>query len=262
MTQIVSDMVRRTQAVCFSPLALFNGWATSTKLWTYPEATPHVRAAIVLRQRLLPYLYHSFAQYHHEGTPVIRPMQLVKMTAFASDGPGMTAVLDATANPYEIPESAREIKNQFLFGDSLLVAPIAPNQASRTVVLPAGRWYDFHTGAYAGENEVITVEPALGEVPLFVRDGALIPMLVGERDHAPRMGERVALEIRHYGEQPGSLAFYDDDGETFAYERGDFSWTTLSTAKDASGRWQGSVTPDTNGRAWTYTEVSWTFMTK
>ncbi len=259
MEQIVSDLVRRTQAVCFSPLALFNGWATSTKLWTYPEATPHVRAAIGLRQRLLPYLYHSFAQYHREGTPVIRPMQFASgVRAVAGEG----MALDATANPYEVPAAVREVKDQYLLGDSLLVAPIAPHLKSRAVVLPAGRWYDFHTGAYVGGNETVTVAPALGEIPLFVRDGALIPMLAEEREHVPRMGESVSLEIRHYGTQAGSLNLYDDDGETFAYERGEFSYTNLEAFRPADGRWSGRVTADPNGRGWSYTDVRWNFMTK
>ena len=52
------DMLRRIQAVCFSPLALFNGWATDTKLWTHAEVADDIREAIVLRMRLLPVLVH------------------------------------------------------------------------------------------------------------------------------------------------------------------------------------------------------------
>lgn len=261
LAEVVSDQVRRTQAVCFSPLALFNGWATSTKLWTYPEATPHVRSAILLRQRLLPYLYHSFAQYHREGTPVIRPMQLASRERPVRREGTAAGELEATANPYEVPAAARETKDQYLFGDALLVAPIAPGATSRTVLLPEGKWYDFYTGRYAGADETITVTPPLDRIPLFVRDGALVPMIAVERPHAPQAGERLPLEIRHYGEKPGALSLYDDDGETFAYERGEYSYTGLGVVKDAAGRWQGSVTPDANGRPWSYSDVTWTFMT-
>jgi Domain of unknown function (DUF5110) len=58
------------------------------------------------------------------------------------------------------------------------------------------------------------------------------------------------------------VALYDDDGETFDYERGDYSRTQLSAARDGRGVWQGSVTPDKNGRKWRYSAVSWTFMPK
>lgn len=251
------DMVRRTQAVCFSPLALYNGWSSQQKLWSNSQATDGIREAIVLRLRLLPYLYHAFAQYHFEGTPVVRPMQLI--AGFQSGAKHETGKLDATANPYAIGKVV-EVKDQFLLGDSLLVAPIVPGLKSRRVVLPPGRWYDFRTGKLAGENQIIDVSPALNETPLFVKEGALVPMLGVERQWIPATGEVVPLEIRHYGEEPGTLALYDDDGETFDYEKGAHSATLLTVTKDASGAWHGAVTPDKNGRRWSYGEVTWRFM--
>ncbi len=253
------DMLRRLQAVCFSPLALYNGWASAQKLWTHADVKDAMRDAIVLRGRLLPYLYNTFAQYHHEGTPPIRPMQLAAgVTAHAPTA--AAGQLDATANPYEVPPAVREVKDQYMFGDSLLVAPIAPGIKSRKVLLPAGKWYDFHTGRYAGANETIEVTPSLATMPVFVKDGALIPM-IEPRPHAPAAGETVTLEVRHYGEAPGSLSLYDDDGETFDFEQGAFSWTGLAVTRNAAGQWTGTVTPDARGRKWSYGEVKWTFMT-
>ncbi|HEY0862827.1 MAG TPA: TIM-barrel domain-containing protein [Lacunisphaera sp.] len=252
------DMLRRLQAVCFSPLALYNGWASAQKLWTHADVKDAIRDAIVLRGRLLPYLYNTFAQYRHEGTPPIRPMQLAAgVTAHASTA--AAGRLDATTNPYEVPPAVREVKDQYMFGDSLLVAPIAPGVKSRKVLLPAGKWYDFHTGKYAGANETIEVTPALATLPVFVKDGALIP-LIEARPHAPAAGEVVPLEIRHYGEAPGQLALYDDDGETFDFEKGAFSWTQLGVTRDAAGHWQGTVTTGPSGRKWSYGEVTWVFM--
>lgn len=253
------DMLRRVQAVCFSPLALYNGWASAQKLWTHAAVKDQIRDAIVLRLRLLPYFYNTFAQYHYQGTPVIRPMQLVSgMTVAESAAAGK---LDATANPYEVPAAAREVKDQYMFGDALLIAPIAPGAKTRKVLLPAGKWYDFYTGKFAGENQTIEVTPSLSEMPVFVKDGALVPLLAGDRQWIPGAGETVALEVRHYGEAHGRLALYDDDGETFDFERGAYSWTQLSVAKDADGAWKGAVTPDANGRRWHYSDVNWRFMT-
>jgi len=253
------DMLRRTQAVCFSPLALYNGWASDEKLWSHPEVTDYIRDAIVMRGRLLPYLYNTFAQYHYEGTPPIRPMQLI--AGVTAEAPEVkVGQLDATANPYEVPPAAREVKDQYMFGDSLLVAPIAPGVKTRKVLLPAGKWYDFYTGKFAGANETIEVTPPLDQIPVFVKDGALIPM-IEPRLRTPAPGETVALEVRHYGEAPGRLTLYDDDGETFNYEKGDYSWTGLSVAKNGAGKWVGTVTPDAKGRRWSYRDVKWTFMT-
>ena len=156
---------------------------------------------------------------------------------------------------------ALEIKDQYMIGDALLVAPIAPGAKTRTVVLPAGKWFDFHTGALVGENEKVEVRPALSETPVFVKDGGLVPM-VGERFHAPGPNEVLPLEVRHYGEKAGRMALYDDDGETFDYERGERSWTGLAVERDASGAWKGSVTPDPQGKKWRYSDVRWTFMTR
>jgi alpha-D-xyloside xylohydrolase len=170
------------------------------------------------------------------------------------------AGLDATANPYAIGK-VEEVKDQYMLGDSLLVAPIPPGVKTRKVVLPAGRWYDFYTGRLAGDGQTVEVTPPLSQIPLFVRDGGLVP-LIPERQWAPGPAEVVPLEVRHYGELPGALALYDDDGETFDYERGDYSWTRLSVTRDARGEWQGKVTPDRGGKRWHYSDVSWTFMTK
>lgn len=252
------DMLRRTQAVCFSPLSLYNGWASNEKLWSHPAVKDYIRDAIVLRGRLLPYLYHTFAQYRYEGTPPVRPMQLV--AGLGAEAPASVAgKLDATANPYEVPPAARELKDQYMFGDSLLIAPIPPGVKTRKVVLPAGKWYDFYTGKFAGANETIQVTPTLATMPVFVRDGALIPILE-PRLRSPAAGDRPALEVRHYGEAPGSLSLYDDDGETFNYEQGDFSWTGLNVTKDAAGKWSGTITPAPHGPKWSYGDVKWTFM--
>jgi alpha-glucosidase (family GH31 glycosyl hydrolase) len=241
------DMLRRVQAVAFSPLALFNGWATATKLWTHTDVADEIRDAIKLRMRLLPYWYTTFAQYHYQGTPVVRAMPLLPEFAVRStDQKGAGRVV--------------EVKDQYMVGDALLVAPIAPGAKSRRVVLPRGKWFDFYTGRLAGENTTIEVTPSTAEIPVFVKDGGLVPM-TADRFFAPRPDETLPLEVRHYGEQPGSMLLYDDDGETFEYERGDRTWTRLSVARDAAGAWAGTVTPDTNGRSWRYSSVTWTFMT-
>ena len=234
------DMLRRVQAVCFSPLALFNGWATSTKLWTHAEVAQDIRSAIQLRLRLLPYWYTAFAQYHFAGTPVVRAMPLV--------------------SGFE-PQARAEARDQYMVGDSLLVAPIAPGARSRSVVLPSGKWYDFYSGRLVGSGPgVVEATPPLAQIPLFVRDGGLVP-LIGDRQWAPARDELLALEVRHYGEQPGATLLYDDDGETYDYERGELSWTRLEVARDASGQWHGTLRPDVNGKPWRYHDVTWRFMT-
>ena len=103
------------------------------------------------------------------------------------------------------------------------------------------------------------VTPPLSQIPLFVKDGGLVPMIEG-RQWAPGPEEVLALEVRHYGQRAGTTSVYDDDGVTFDYERGEYSWTRLEATRDASGAWSGRVTPDANGKRWRYSEVRWRFM--
>ncbi len=182
------EWVRRLQIVCFSPLAQLNAWSSGTKPWSFPEVEDMVRHFIQLRMRLLPYFHAAFARYQAQGLPPFRAMAL------------------------EWPELA-EVDDQYMAGDALLVAPLFPGQTEREVVLPPGRWYDFDTGqAFAG-NRRIAVAGGLERLPLFVREGGLIP-LMPPLPHAPGLGAAVPLEVRHYGQQPARLLLPDDDDET------------------------------------------------
>jgi alpha-D-xyloside xylohydrolase len=101
------------------------------------------------------------------------------------------------------------------------------------------------------------VTPPLAQIPLFVKNGGLVPM-IPPRQFAPGRDEVLALEVRYYGDQPGSMSLYDDDGETFDYERGERSWTSLTS--DASG---GKVTVPPGAKSrWRYSDVRFVRMTK
>ncbi len=224
-----------------------------------PTVADHIRDAIRLRMRLLPYWYTTFAQYHDEGTPVVRAMPLVP--GFQVPRAQRNGQLEPTTNPYAAPP-AIDVKDQYMIGDALLVAPIAPGVRTRKVVLPAGKWFDFYTGVLAGEHTTIEVTPPLSQIPLFVRDGSLIPM-VADRQFAPGPDEVLPLEVRHYGDKPGTLRrVRRRRGDVTTIERGERSWTTMSVVKDASGTWRGAVTPDASGKRWRYSNVTWTFMTQ
>ena len=147
-----------------------------------------------------------------------------------------------------------------MMGDDILVAPMFTGEEKRQVVLPGGKWYDFYTGAYVGDTEVITIEPGLDNIPLFVKDGGIIPMIAA-RNQMPKEGEVLELEIRHYGMAEGSTKLYDDDGISFDYEKGAHSWADLTvTQKGKSMR--GTITIG-NKKAFGYHKTAnWVFMTK
>ncbi len=256
-SQTAEEWLRRMQSVCFSPMAMLNAWADGTKPWSYPEVERQVNEVASLRMQLFPYLYTTFAQYYFEGKPPVRAMNLVE--GFSYDPAAGSAALNSTGNPYAIALK-EDIKDQFMLGDNLLVAPMFAGDKKRKLVLPRGKWYDFYTGRFAGDGEVIETEPGLDRIPLYVKEGGIIPMIPAVT-HAPRKGEILPLEIRCYGETPAAYSLYDDDGETFNYEKGDYSWYRFSSSKDGKGRWQGKVTlPGARKDLGQYGAVGWRFM--
>lgn len=249
------EWLRRMQTVCFSPLAMLNAWADGTKPWSFPEVSDQVNRIALLRMQLIPYLYTAFADYAFYGTPPVRAMNLEPgFTAWTTEEKG---VLDATANPYAMAVK-REIKDQFMVGDNLLVAPFFTGDTARRVVLPAGRWYDFYTGKLAGEGEVITVRATLDKIPVYVRDGGIVPLW----PPITRItNEKQPLEIRHYGNKPGSYALYDDDGETFGYERGEYTRIGIEVKIGPEGRKTGKVTIPQGATVWSFGDATFRYMT-
>lgn len=225
------EWVRRCQVVCFSPMAMVNSWASKTELWSFPEVEEAIREVMKLRKCMLPYYYSAFARYHFEGIP---PFRAFVMDHNLSDGKPeeVAGKLDDTENPYAVAAS-KGVKDQFMVGDSLMVAPMFPEQEVRNVVLPLGDWFDFYTGEKVGNGEVIKVKPGLERIPVFVKDGGIVPMLAD--------GQEDTLEIRCYGTKEGSFTLYDDDGETFDYEKGEYSQIRLSTVKDEQGQLYSKV---------------------
>jgi len=257
------EWLRRFQTVVFSPMAMINAWASGTKPWSYPEVAEQVKQMALLRMQMMPYWYSEFAKYHFEGTPPFRGMALEPGFSTTNNKQQTTNNKQEAANLEENPyaeATSKEIKDQYMAGEYLLVAPLFAGQSTRKVVLPKGKWFDFYTGAYVGNGEVISVTPGLDKIPVYVKDGGIIPMMQ-PRLQAPKSNEQVDLEIRFYGEQAGKYSLYDDDGETFNYEKGEFSWREIKVEKDKNGKWKGTISPAEKGKPNTVGTVTWKFMT-
>ena len=198
--------VRWFQLATFLPMLRAHGTDTPREPWRFGDAgEPFYQAlteSISLRARLLPYLYALAAEAHFDGQPLLRHL------AFHS------------------PKDPRavEVRDQFLLGPALMIAPVLEPQAygpdstpldnrdpSRDVYLPTGTdWYDFHDGTHYSGGTTIRIPTTIERIPVFVRAGSIIPTL----------GDDGALELTVYGGADGSFWLYDDDGETNAYETG------------------------------------------
>ncbi|HWX23933.1 MAG TPA: DUF5110 domain-containing protein, partial [Vicinamibacteria bacterium] len=111
--------------------------------------------------------------------------------------------------------------DEFLFGASLLVAPVLLEGArERRLYLPEGEWYDYWTGTRVSGGREITVPVVLESIPLFVRAGGIIfgwPVLQNTEE---RVGKPLIVTL--YPSPRSEAELYEDDGEGFGYQHGVF----------------------------------------
>jgi alpha-D-xyloside xylohydrolase len=171
--------IRWTQFATFTPFMQVH-MTSNLGPWDFDAETLDIfRAFASLRMRLFPYLYDAAHAAANSGLPIIRPMAL----AFQDD-----------------VEASRQIY-QYLFGPDLLVAPVYQPGTHRSVYLPAGSWVDYWSRRVHEGPRVLEVEAPLSRMPLFVRAGAIVPMLPDDVEtlverHAELSPAVVALDDR------------------------------------------------------------------
>lgn len=208
--------VRWFQFGAFVPLFRSHGEAPSREIWNIAPPGSEVYDSLVaytrLRYRLLPYIYTLAADtYHRDGT---------MMRGLAMDFSG-----DATA---------RNVNDQYLFGPAFLVNPVYEfNARSRQVYLPAGtRWYDFYSGVVHEGGRKIEAAAPLARMPLFVKAGSIVPIGPEVQHTAEKLQAPITLYV--YRGADGSFDLYEDDGLSYAYEKGEFARIPIRY-DDASG---------------------------
>ena len=120
----------------------------------------------------------------------------------------------------------------FFLGDDLLVEPkLDETLDPLEVVLPPGTWYDYWTGERLSGTRKRKMTPALGELPVLVRGGAIVPhqALVQSTSETPKG----PLELRVYPGSDCHGSVYLDDGSSFNYEKGEFLRLGLSCQESA-----------------------------
>lgn len=250
------EWIRRFQTVCFSPMMMLNAWASGTKPWSFPEVTDMVRDVVILRKRLLPYLYTAFYNYQQKGIPPFRAMVLEQ--GFVQDEQLTSGQLDGETNPYA-EQQRLEVTDQYMMGPSMLVAPVFTGEKSRKVVLPKGNWYDFYTGEFVGNGQTISIQTQLGKIPLFVKDGAIIPMIAaGENLNK----DTPKLEVRHYGTKSSNYLLYNDDGESYDFEEEEYTIIELYVEQATKGNLKGRWKFKTVNQGFGFDEIAWKWMTK
>ncbi|MHA6206080.1 TIM-barrel domain-containing protein [Dyella soli] len=182
--------------------------------WVYgPIAEEAATEAIRLRYSLLPYIYSYEYHAHADGVGLVRPLQFV----------------------YPQDAAQRDRIDAWMFGDYLLVAPVVEQgQAVKRLQLPHGRWINWFDGkAYEGDREITLDVDATNwsDIPLFVREGAIIP----QQPVMDYVGQRpvTSLDVQVFpSDAETRFDVYDDDGETYGYEQGAYFMQTLSVRRE------------------------------
>jgi len=187
----------------FTPIFRVHGTFNEKRQpWRYgPIAEAAATAAIRLRYSLIPYIYaYQHSEYAH-GVGLVRPL-----TFGWPDDPKVRDDVDA-----------------WMFGQWLLVSPVVEQgRATKRIYLPAGQWTDWFTGkTYAGGQTIDVPVDAntWRDIPLFVRDGAIIPMQPVV-DHVGQHPVTTVTVQVFPSDHATHFDYYDDDGETYAYEKG------------------------------------------
>ena len=205
------DWLKRIESVVFSPLMLINAWSDNTYPWSFESVKEDVRKYLMLRIRLLPYIYRTFAEFHRDGIPVMRSMELMY-------GDITTRLADEGNNDFGIQklpfgrELSPAFEDQYFFGSDMLVAPLFKGETKRRIWLPDGIWFGLETGERLEGGRIIEYTPPENVIPVFVKDGTLIPTM----EYTPRAGSPSnSVLLVSYGNTEGSSTYvYDDDGET------------------------------------------------
>jgi len=153
-----------------------------------------------LRYRLLPYIYTLAADTYHRDASIMRGLAM----DFASDA------------------AALNVRDQYLFGKAFLVAPVTEYKArSRKVYLPAGAdWYDFNSGEKLAGGQTVIADTPLVRMPLYVRAGSIVPIGPAIQYTSEKPADPMTLFV--FTGADGRFDLYEDDGETYAYEQGEF----------------------------------------
>jgi alpha-glucosidase len=209
--------------------------SANQEIWVHgPEQEAIRRRYIEERYKLMPYIYTAAEEMSRTGLPIVRPLFL--------------EFPDATKDKHPLDLDAG---NEFLFGNNLLIAPaVYPEKPDAyTVELPLVSWYNYWTGekvdggvwsdgtpalndpGFIGRK--ITIKPQLDVLPVFVREGSILPLqpLVQSTTEVPNG----PLTLRVYPGKDCKGSVYMDDGQSFAYQHGEFLRMEFTCSEKPNG---------------------------
>lgn len=163
--------------------------------------TDIVRKFIEIRYQLLPYLYTAFWRYAGDGVPILKSLVL-----FDQNDP-----------------HTHYRNDEFIFGEKILVCPILePNSKGRRMYFPIGRWYNFWDSSVVIGGEEAWVDADIDSMPIFVKEGAIIPKYPIQQYVGEKVIEQLELDVYFkLGKETSEV--YEDAGDGYDYKKGRYS---------------------------------------
>ncbi len=189
----------------FVPLYRTHGQWPLREVWNIaPENHPAYKSILYydkLRYRLMPYLYSIAGAVHF--------MDYTPMRALVMDFNGDEKVLD--------------IKDQFMFGPSLMACPVMKYETyNRSVYLPKQKgWYDLYTNKHYNGGQTITVDAPYEKIPVFVPEGSIL--LYGPQMEWSDQKPADVINVNVYAGTSGEFTLYEDENTNYNYEKGAYS---------------------------------------
>ncbi|HVH85765.1 MAG TPA: TIM-barrel domain-containing protein [Terriglobales bacterium] len=187
------------------------------RIWAYPEPYSDImRDEFHLRYALIPYIYTEARRTYDTGVAFLRPLY------------------------YDWPEAeqAYTAKNEYLFGDNMLVAPVtspidnSSGLASESIWLPEGEWIEWSTGKHFIGPVEVTRKFSIRETPVYVGAGAIVPMAPKMRYTSEKPVDPLIVNVFPLGSAgKSSYTLYEDSSKGRDYEMGKNAWTDLRAAE-------------------------------
>ena len=221
--------VRWFQYGAFCPIFRVHGTRSTdqNEIWSYgPEAQAILTKFDRLRYRLLPYIYSMAWMTTNQSYTPMRPL----------------------AMDFRDDVRALNIGDQYMYGPAFLVSPVTePAATTRRLYLPHAKWYDFWSGAAVDGGNMIDAAAPLDRMPLYIRAGSILPM--GPELEWSTQKPADPTEVRVYRGADGDFTIYEDENDTYNYEKGAYATIPLHwddakqslTIGERHGQFQGML---------------------
>ncbi len=200
----------------FCPLFRAHGQYPYREIWNIaPASHPAYKSMVYytdLRYRMMPYIYSLAGMTWFNDYTIMRPLVM----DFGRD------------------TKVNNIGDQYMFGPSLMACPVYEYGArNREVYFPETTgWYDFYTGKYLVGGQRLTVDAPYERMPLYVREGAILPYGPAMQYSDEKPAENITLYV--YAGQNGTFTLYEDENVNYNYEKGKYAM--ISFAYDEAAR--------------------------